>query len=95
MGGTLRAIEAGYIQNEIQNAAFDYQKAVESGEQIVVGVNRFKMEGGILSRLSSLIPPFEQSQIERLRQVGLRATRRRSMQRLGLLEQSRPRDREI
>ena len=44
MGGTLQAIEAGYIQNEIQNAAFAYQKAVESGEQIVVGVNRFRME---------------------------------------------------
>src|SRR5216117_35713 len=45
MGGTLRAIEAGYIQNEIQNAAFVCQKAVESGEQVVVGVNRFRMEG--------------------------------------------------
>ena len=45
MGGALKAIEAGYIQNEIQNAAFDSQKAIESGEQIVVGVNRFQMEG--------------------------------------------------
>jgi methylmalonyl-CoA mutase N-terminal domain/subunit len=69
MGGTLRVIESGYIQNEIQNAAFDYQKAVESGEQVVVGVNRFQMEG------ESPIPTFrlgtalEQAQIERLRQV--------------------------
>ena len=41
MGGMLRAIETGYIQKEIQKAAFEYQKAVESGKQIVVGVNRF------------------------------------------------------
>ena len=44
MGGTLKAIEAGFIQGEIQNAAFEYQQAVERGENIVVGVNRFRME---------------------------------------------------
>src|SRR5712691_1525916 len=44
MGGTLCAIEAGFIQNEIQNAAFAYQKAIERGEVTVVGVNRFRME---------------------------------------------------
>ncbi len=43
-GGTLRAIETGYIQNEIQNAAYDYQRGVESGERVVVGVNRFQKE---------------------------------------------------
>ena len=43
-GGTLRAIETGYIQNEIQNAAYDYQRGIESGERIVVGVNRFQKE---------------------------------------------------
>src|SRR5271155_5143580 len=40
-GGVLRAIESGYIQGEIQKAAYDYQRAVESKEQIVVGVNDF------------------------------------------------------
>ena len=44
MGGTLQAIETGFIQGEIQNAAFEYQKAVERGEAVVVGVNRFRME---------------------------------------------------
>src|SRR5438132_3450437 len=73
MGGALRAIEAGYIQNEIQNAAFAAQKAVESGEQIVVGVNRFRMEGEIPIPTFRLDPAMEQAQIERLREV--RATR--------------------
>src|ERR1700734_989493 len=44
MGGVLRAVEAGYIQQEIQKSAFEYQNAVDSGEQVVVGVNRFQTE---------------------------------------------------
>jgi methylmalonyl-CoA mutase N-terminal domain/subunit len=41
LGGSVDAIEQGYMQNEIANAAYEYQKAVESGEQIIVGVNKF------------------------------------------------------
>ncbi|MBM3810805.1 MAG: methylmalonyl-CoA mutase [Acidimicrobiia bacterium] len=44
MGGMLRAIENGYPQSEIESAAYRYQRTVESGEQIVVGVNRFEMQ---------------------------------------------------
>ena len=43
-GGVLRSIESGYIQGEIQKAAYEYQRAVESKEQIVVGVNDFIAE---------------------------------------------------
>ncbi len=42
MGGMLRAIETGYVQNEIQDAAYDYQRAVETGDAVVVGVNKFQ-----------------------------------------------------
>ena len=42
LGGMLRAIETGYVQMEIQKSAYEYQQAVERGEQIVVGVNRFR-----------------------------------------------------
>ena len=45
LGGMLRAIEAGYPQMEIQKSAYEYQQAVERGEQVVVGVNRFQTEG--------------------------------------------------
>jgi methylmalonyl-CoA mutase N-terminal domain/subunit len=41
LGGALAAIERGYIQKEIQDAAYAYQQAVERGEQIIVGVNKF------------------------------------------------------
>ena len=69
MGGTLRAIETGYIQREIQNAAYEYQRAVESGERIVVGVNRFEQDedGGI--PVFRLDPAGERAQIDRVRQV--------------------------
>src|SRR2546423_2816373 len=44
LGGMLKAIERGFVQQEIQNAAYEQQKSVESGEAIVVGVNRFTQE---------------------------------------------------
>ena len=44
MGGALAAIEHGYIQGEIQNAAYEFQRAMERGEEIVVGVNAFQVE---------------------------------------------------
>ncbi len=73
MGGTLAAIEKNYIQNEIQNAAYEYQQAVERGEAIVVGVNRFKQEEGESLRVFRLDPELEQQQVARLRE--LRASR--------------------
>jgi methylmalonyl-CoA mutase N-terminal domain/subunit len=44
MGGALEAIENGFIQNEIQDAAYRYQKAIESGEQVIVGVNAYETD---------------------------------------------------
>jgi methylmalonyl-CoA mutase N-terminal domain/subunit len=81
MGGTLRAIEAGYIQNEIQNSAYEYQREIESGRRIVVGVNRFQQEeeGVPMFRLD---PALERSQVEGLREV--RASRSQSSVEAGL-----------
>jgi methylmalonyl-CoA mutase N-terminal domain/subunit len=88
MGGALRAIEAGYIQNEIQNAAFAFQKAVESGEQIVVGVNRFQMEEENPIPTFRLDPALEQAQIERLRQMKASRNQPEVVERLNHLEQT-------
>jgi methylmalonyl-CoA mutase cobalamin-binding domain/chain len=46
MGGAARAIEKGYMQKEIMDAAYSYQMAVEKGDQVVVGVNKFKIDEG-------------------------------------------------
>jgi len=68
-GGTLRAIESGYIQNRIQNSAYRYQRDIESGERVVVGVNRFQQEEARAIPTFRLDPALERAQVERLRQV--------------------------
>jgi len=73
MGGMLVAIEAGYVQQEIQKAAYDYQKAVDKGEQIVVGVNRFQAEEERPISTLHLDPAIEREQVARLH--ALRARR--------------------
>ncbi|MFN3417717.1 MAG: methylmalonyl-CoA mutase [Pyrinomonadaceae bacterium] len=67
LGGMLAAIESGYVQKEIQEAAYVYQKAVESGDAIVVGVNSF--QSGIEEPIPILTidERIEREQIERLR----------------------------
>jgi methylmalonyl-CoA mutase N-terminal domain/subunit len=69
MGGTLAAIEAGYVQREIERAAYDYQKAVEAGEEIVVGVNRFQIKEETAIETLKIDPAFEWAQIERVWKV--------------------------
>jgi methylmalonyl-CoA mutase, N-terminal domain len=73
MGGMLRAIEAGYVQQEIQKSAYEYQRAVESGQQVVVGVNRFQAEEERPIPTLRIDPEIERSQVARLR--ALRARR--------------------
>jgi methylmalonyl-CoA mutase N-terminal domain/subunit len=87
-GGTLRAIETGYIQNHIQNAAYDYQRGVESGERIVVGVNRFRKEDERVAPTFRLDPALEKSQVESLRQVRAGRSQSAVMEKLAALEQA-------
>jgi methylmalonyl-CoA mutase N-terminal domain/subunit len=86
MGGTLAAIEQGFQQNEIQAAAYEYQRAVETGETIVVGVNRFRQEGEPSPQTFRMDSDIEKTQIERLRE--LRATRPPVDRQLDALEQA-------
>ena len=65
--GMLRAIEQGYIQREIQNAAYEYQRAVESGEAIVVGVNKFTEDTQTEVPIQRIDPELEARQVARLR----------------------------
>jgi methylmalonyl-CoA mutase N-terminal domain/subunit len=66
MGGMVRAIESGYVQREIQQSAYEYQKAIEQGERVVVGVNRFVEQTGVSPSTLRINPETERSQIERL-----------------------------
>jgi methylmalonyl-CoA mutase N-terminal domain/subunit len=72
--GMLRAIERGYVQREIQNAAYAYQRSVDAGEAVVVGVNRFADAGeGVETPVQRIDPELERRQVERVR--ALRARR--------------------
>src|SRR5690349_10711394 len=73
MGGMLRAIERGYVQQEIQNAAYEFQQAVDRLEAVVVGVNRFAAEEEHTVPLFHVNEALESRQVERLR--ALRARR--------------------
>jgi methylmalonyl-CoA mutase N-terminal domain/subunit len=66
MGGTLRAIENGFVQREIQQSAYEYQRSIESGERVVVGVNRYQDERGAPLPLLRIEPQVERDQVERL-----------------------------
>jgi len=69
MGGTLKAIERGFIQQEIQNAAYEYQQAVDRLESIVVGVNAFELQEEKRIPLLHMDESLERKQVERLRAV--------------------------
>jgi methylmalonyl-CoA mutase N-terminal domain/subunit len=72
MGGTLRAIETGYVQREIQEAAYRFQRAVESGDAVVVGVNRFRTEEADAPPTLRVDPSVERAQVERVGRVRAR-----------------------
>jgi methylmalonyl-CoA mutase N-terminal domain/subunit len=87
MGGMLKAIESGFVQSEIQKAAYDYQRSVEKKDQIVVGVNEFvaNEERGIPTL--SIDPDIERAQIARLQ--ALRAKRNAATTQSALAELAR------
>jgi len=72
IGGAMRAIETGYVQQQIQDAAYAFQQAVDKGQQVVVGVNKFTVEDETPIDVLRVEAAIEQQQVERL------ATLRRS-----------------
>jgi methylmalonyl-CoA mutase N-terminal domain/subunit len=69
MGGMLRAIETGYVQREIQEAAYQYQRDVETKNAIVVGVNQFESEATNTIPIMTIDASIEHDQVERVRAV--------------------------
>ncbi len=68
-GGMLRAVDAGYVQQEIQDVAFDRQQEIENGERIIVGVNEFEVDEQPEMDLESVDEENEQRQIEQLEAI--------------------------
>jgi methylmalonyl-CoA mutase N-terminal domain/subunit len=73
LGGMLKAIDRGFVQQEIQNAAYEYQRSVDTGEATVVGVNRFTQESEHEVPIQRIDESLERKQVERIQ--ALRARR--------------------
>jgi methylmalonyl-CoA mutase, N-terminal domain len=69
MGGALQSIEKGFMQNEIQNAAYIAQQQIERGEQVIVGVNQFKVQEELTLERLKVDPAIELGQKAKLREV--------------------------
>jgi methylmalonyl-CoA mutase, N-terminal domain len=86
MGGMIKAIESGFVQTEIQRAAYDFQRSVENKEQIVVGVNDFIANEEHQIPTLRIDPAIERSQVERLRALRARRDPAKTTAALGELE---------
>jgi methylmalonyl-CoA mutase, N-terminal domain len=85
-GGMLRAIETGYVQGEVQKAAYEYQRAIERGERIVVGVNKFQSDEERSIPTLRLDPEVEREQIKRVQAMRARRDAVRTKQALAEVE---------
>ena len=93
IGGMLKAIEAGFVQREIQNAAYEFQRAVDQREQIVVGVNAFETQPEDAEQeeppaLQRIDPEIERRQVERLRALRARRDAQRASAAVRQVEES-------
>jgi methylmalonyl-CoA mutase N-terminal domain/subunit len=69
LGGAVAAVEQGFTQHEIEEAAYAFERQVESGERVVVGVNRYVEDDGEEIEIHRLDPESERRQVERTRRV--------------------------
>jgi methylmalonyl-CoA mutase N-terminal domain/subunit len=72
MGGAVQAIEAGFMQDEIERASFEYVKAIDDGEKVIVGVNRYVDDEPEASDIFPIDPAMEASQVARTKAVRAR-----------------------
>jgi methylmalonyl-CoA mutase N-terminal domain/subunit len=73
LGGAVEAIEAGFVQDEIEQSAYEWQQQVEAGERVIVGVNRYAEDEAEHVELHRIDPAAERRQLERT--AGVRAER--------------------
>jgi methylmalonyl-CoA mutase N-terminal domain/subunit len=88
MGGVVNAIDRGYVQKEIQDAAFRYQQEIERRERIIVGVNEFEIREPKPENLLTVDPKIEKGQRQRLAALRRKRDSRAVRDRLSELEQA-------
>jgi methylmalonyl-CoA mutase N-terminal domain/subunit len=88
LGGALASIEKGYMQNEIQDSAYQFQKDVESKQQVVVGVNAFQVEETIDLERVKVNPAIEQNQVAKLAELRKNRDNPRALELMSKLEKT-------
>jgi methylmalonyl-CoA mutase N-terminal domain/subunit len=89
LGGVLKAIDAGFFQQEIADAAFEYQKKIEKGKRVVVGVNKYEIPDEELTiEVLKIDPEVERIQMERLARVRSERSAEEAEKALGGLRQA-------
>ena len=72
MGGMVAAIEAGFVQREIEDAAFTYQSQIESGDRVIVGVNKFQSDEAVSPPVFKVDPGVQEAQVSKVKAVRAR-----------------------
>ena len=88
LGGARKAIESGFVHREIQESAYQFQRMVDEGKMIIVGVNRFAEGDGRQQRIHRIDPGIERGQIRQLRRFKTSRNKTRVNQSLGRLASS-------
>lgn len=88
MGGAVAAIEAGYIQKEIAASAYQYQRDIESGDKVIVGVNKFTIEEPPFENLFTVDDTIRQIQIDKINHVKAKRDNERVKETLQALEKA-------
>lgn len=87
LGGSPKAIEKGFIQREIQNSAYQYQKDIEDKKRIIVGVNQFRSEEEPMKDLLKVNPEIERRQVGKLDEVKKKRKEKEVQEKLQLLKE--------
>lgn len=88
MGGSVQAIESGYIQNEIASASYQYQQSVQNGTRIIVGVNKFEMEEPPFDKHLTIDDSIREVQIAKLKKLRAERDEKKVTQCINSIEQS-------
>jgi methylmalonyl-CoA mutase N-terminal domain/subunit len=86
MGGMVAAIEAGFVQQQIEESAFIHQSQIEAGERVIVGVNRFQVEEEVSPPGFRVPPEVAAEQVQRVQEVRARRNGEEAHARLVELE---------
>ncbi len=88
MGGTVKAIEKGYIQNEIASSAYEYQDKIEKEEKIIVGVNKFTVQEKAPENLFRVDDSIRQYQTDKIKKVKAQRDKEKANASLSKLEKA-------